>query len=508
VAAVGQYLRVARTYDPAACDRILGLAASLRAAAPAGVREICPAPGSVYVEWDDDALSPAAAERWVEEAIAAPPATDTTRGAVEVPVRYGGADTGEVASRLGLDERDVAALHSAAEYRVCSTATAGQPIMGGTDPRIEVPRRRVPRAAVAARAVGIQGRFSTVYPSVVPGGWNLIGTALLNVFDPQREDPFAFHHGDVVRFVPSDRPEPPAPERRDLLPSSPRHPALRVDAPGALDLVLDAGRLNQAHHGLAQSGPVDPPAARLANALCGNEPGAPCIESTLVGPTLTALRDLVVGAAGLGMTLELDGAPCACETTFVRRGATLRLRSTGRGVRGYLAVAGGIEAETVLGSASVDRYGLLGRPLDAGDVLGLAAPSSPAMRVRATIEAPPTPHVLRLHRGPQWSQDAEEALSHGTFVVTTGDRMGLRLAGPATPGGEVLSESPPPGAVQVPPSGEPIILLADRMRSAGYDKPAVVHPQDLPSVAQLRPGDPVCFAFVGDHPVRWERDLT
>ena len=115
--------------------------------------------------------------------------------------------------------------------------------------------------------------------------------------------------------------------------------------------------------------------------------------------------------------------------------------------------------------------------------------------------------VIRLHRGPQWSNEAEEALTSAPFTVATGDRMGVRLEGPEVPGGELLSESPPPGAVQVPGGGAPILLLADRQRSAGYDKPAVIHPDDLPLAGQLRPGETIRFVFVGDHPVPWFRDL-
>ena len=85
--------------------------------------------------------------------------------------------------------------------------------------------------------------------------------------------------------------------------------------------------------------------------------------------------------------------------------------------------------------------------------------------------------------------------------------MGVRLEGPDVPGGELLSESPPPGAVQVPPSGAPILLLADRQRSAGYDKPAVIHPDDLALVGQLQPEERLRFVFAGDHPVPWFRDL-
>jgi allophanate hydrolase subunit 2 len=119
------------------------------------------------------------------------------------------------------------------------------------------------------------------------------------------------------------------------------------------------------------------------------------------------------------------------------------------------------------------------------------------------------PHVvIRLRRGPQWSAEAERALVSAPFTVTTGDRMGVRLEGPEVPGGELLSESPPPGAVQVPAGGAPILLLADRMRSAGYDKPAVIHPDDLHKAAQLRAGEALRFAVAGEHPVPWFRDLN
>ncbi len=295
---------------------------------------------------------------------------------------------------------------------------------------------------------------------------------------------------------------------RELLPAEPRLPALRVEQPGAFDLVVDGGRLNQAHRGMAQSGPLDAPAARLANALCGNSPGTALLECLLTGPLLVALRPLVVGAAGNGLALEVDGEPVGQATTAVAAGQRLRFRPTGRGVRAYLAVAGGFEAEPFLGSASIDLRALLGRPSRAGDVLGLATERTPSRRLEATHRAVGSPVVIRLHRGPQWTAEAERALVAEPFTVATGDRMGVRLDGRQVPGGELLSESPPPGAVQVTSGGAPILLLADRQRSAGYDKPAVIHPADLGLAGQLRTGESVRFVIAGDHPVPWFRDLV
>ena len=151
-----------------------------------------------------------------------------------------------------------------------------------------------------------------------------------------------------MRFEPRDGEPPAPPERRLLLPPEPQLPAFRVEKAGPLDQLLDRGRLNQAHHGMAQSGPRPCPAARLANQLAGNAPQATLIESTLRGPTLLALRDVVVGAAGRGLRLYVDDEPVGQITTLVRKGARVSLRPTGAGVRGYLALAGGIEAEPFL----------------------------------------------------------------------------------------------------------------------------------------------------------------
>ena len=508
MAPVGQYLRFATEFDEAANARVLALTAVLRATRRVGVRDIYPGYGSIYVEWEDALLPNDEATAWIDAALRAPPLEAGEPRELQIPVHYGGLDTEEVSAATGLGPGRIAEIHAGATYRVCARGTAGQPMLGGTDPRLHVERRATPRFDVPPLSVAIAGAQATIYPPVVlPGGWNLIGRSLVNVYDPHLDDPFVFGLGDRVRFHPAmgEPPEPPA--VRELLPADPRLPALRVEQAGAFDVVVDGGRMNQAHGGLAQSGPLDAPSARLANALCDNASGATLLECTLTGPLLVALRPLVVGAAGSGMSLEVDGEPVGQATTAVATGQQLRLRPTGRGVRAYLAVAGGIAAEPFLGSTSIDLRALVGRPLRAGDVLGLAAAATPSRRLEAGLRETRSPVVLRLHRGPQWSARAEAALVSAPFSVITGDRMGVRLEGPEVPGGELLSESPPPGSVQVTNGGAPILLLADRQRSAGYDKPAVIHPADLGLAGQLRTGESVRFVVVGDHPVPWFRDL-
>src|SRR5690606_37120042 len=182
----------------------------------------------------------------------------------------------------------------------------------------------------------------------------------------------------------SPAPVPPDPEPLELLPSDPHLPALAVVAPGLLDLVVDAGRLGQGRFGLARGGPLDAPAARLANRLVGNEPDAPLLELTLTGPVLRAVAPCVVAVTGPA-----------------------------------LAPAGGVASRRFLGSASVDLRGLVGRPLRAGDVLGRAAarravagrgfvPHGGARRGAGPFGSVTT---LRLLPGPQHEPEAWAALT-------------------------------------------------------------------------------------------------
>ena len=261
-----------------------------------------------------------------------------------------------------------------------------------------------------------------------------------------------------------------------------------------MDLVVDGGRFLGGHLGLARSGPLDAPSARLANRLVGNGAGAPLVEFAYKGPVLTALRDLVAAFAGYGFVALLEGEEIPPGQSFLwPRGKTLRFRPRGPGVRGYLAVAGGLEVRPFLGSASPDLRGRIGRPLWAGDVLGLEA-LRPVRPGRAFPQRPlPEAFRLRLLPGPQFAGEAFRALCSGPFRVARADRVGVELLGPEVPGGEGLSEPTPLGGVQVPPSGRPLVLLADKGSLGGYAKPALVDPRDLWLLGQARPGVEIHF---------------
>jgi biotin-dependent carboxylase-like uncharacterized protein len=282
--------------------------------------------------------------------------------------------------------------------------------------------------------------------------------------------------------------------RLEMLPLEPAHPVFRMDRPGVLDLILDAGRFLGGRYGMARSGPMDARSARLANAVVGNPDGAPLLELTLTGPKLTVLNDAVLGLAGFGMNALInDQAVPNLESFAVHAGDQISFKPNGTGARSYLAIAGGFESRAFMGSRSTDLTGRIGRGLQKGDLLGANQIRTPRVGYSVRGFELPEQTVIRLQPGPQATLEALTALGSGEFSVTSPDRMGVQLEGPKIPGGELISEATPMGGVQVTPSGNPILLLNDRGRIGGYSKPAVIDPRDLHLVAQIRPGAKVRF---------------
>jgi len=503
----GLYVQFADQIDRESNIRLHALHRTLMADLPPGVNDLYPGYVNLYVDFDANQISAGEVRAWIMRHLNAPHAPPADHRVLELPVRYDGPDLPDVAERTRLSEAEVVRLHAAPEYHVYAVGfTPGFPFLGEVAPELRLPRRSTPRPAVAFNTVAIANAQSCVYTLPSPGGWNLLGTLLTTVYDPHRAEPFMVSPGDRVRFVPQQGETPPIPRVRELWPAEPQRPALRVEAPGLRDLLLDAGRFRQAHFGLARSGPLDERSARFANRLVGNPPGTPLLELTLKGPVLTALRDVVIAVAGFGM--HPVGRPMQ-ESFRLRAGETLRFTSVPTGARAYLAVCGGLETRPFLGSSSVDLLGLVGRPLRAGDVLGLAAAGHANPGFASRPLTLPDQLTLRLLPGPQASREALEALGRAPFLVSSLDRMGLRLDGPSVPGGQVISEGTPAGAVQVTPDGRPIVLLGDRGRIGGYHKPAVIHPHDLPLAAQVRPGQRVSFRpDLSGSPDEWAQRWT
>jgi biotin-dependent carboxylase-like uncharacterized protein len=281
---------------------------------------------------------------------------------------------------------------------------------------------------------------------------------------------------------------------------------IEVVRPGALALVQDLGRPRFAHLGVPPSGALDPAALRLANRLVGNPEGAAAIELTLGGARLRFSCEAVVALAGADVAASAGGRGLAMRARErICAGLELRLGTATGGIRTYLAVRGGIDATAALGSRASDQLTGLGpQPLRGGDRLqiGTRAFALPTVDF-APVPAPPSDVVLRVVPGPRadwFTPRALDALLGGPYIVSPeSSRIGLRLEGPSLPYAredELLSEGMVTGSLQVPPSGQPILLLNDHPTTGGYPVIAVVVSDDLGLAGQLAPGREVGFERV------------
>jgi len=270
--------------------------------------------------------------------------------------------------------------------------------------------------------------------------------------------------------------------------------------PGVLTTIQDLGRPGWQRHGVGPAGAMDRFALQVANLLVGNPRGAAALEIGLGGLRLRCLEDRIVAICGadLGSGLPL------WKSLRVRKGEELFFKSAVRGAWAYLALAGGAEAETVLGSKSTCLRGLGGRPAAKGDLLraGPPSPSTRDGRGLVTSEIPDYPDAVtvRVVLGPQEEMFPDESvqtfLSSPFEVTPQSNRMGYRLSGPALRlrgAADVLSDAVATGSVQVPADGQPIVLMADRQTTGGYAKIATVISADLPAIAQARFGATVAF---------------
>jgi biotin-dependent carboxylase-like uncharacterized protein len=292
-----------------------------------------------------------------------------------------------------------------------------------------------------------------------------------------------------------------------------------VVRPGPLATVQDLGRPALGHLGVPRSGAADAASLRRANQLAGNPPGAAGLEFTLGRAVLRFSRDVLAAVTGAAAAVTLASGPdqepagVPFDAVFgVPAGGLLRIGAPAAGLRTYLAVRGGVDVPAVLGSRSADLLSGLGpAPLRAGDLLplGSAGPAgavnTPAARPGPGPGAALTgPAELRVRPGPRddwFAPGAIGLLCGDDYIVTpASDRTGVRLDGRALPRargrtGELASEGVVTGALQVPPDGSPILLLADHPVTGGYPVLAVVQSADIGLAAQLRPGHRVRFTL-------------
>ena len=501
-----------RPFDVATNERVVTIGAALRSLDLRGVYDVVPTYHSVAVHYDPF-LADLEQLKHVLATVTGVATDFQTPRTLEVPVVYGGEsgpDLSAVAAFARCDTDTVIARHTSLAYRVFMVGfLPGFPYMARVDSSIAAPRRPSPRLRVHAGSVGIAGEQTGIYPIASPGGWQIIGRTAMTLFDPHSRRPALFAPGDTVRFVRDEAGADRAARVGDEVRSPNAVPAMTILKPGLLTTVQDIGRFGHQHLGVPTAGALDPIAHRNANRLVGNPEKAATLEATLVGPEIRFEQSVRIAVAGGDLSPEVNGVPMTPDAGVTcRPGSVLRFGPRTVGGRAYLAVAGGIDVSPVLGSRAThvqSGMGGIGRPLKAGDTLGVgteaaSAPRSEPIRVHFASALASGGTRLRVMRGPQADYFEDEAftrLQRARFIVSSeSNRMGYRLAGPRIPvgrTGEMISDATFTGALQVPPSGEPILLMADRQTTGGYPQIAIVISADIPLAAQLLPGDWIEF---------------
>lgn len=284
---------------------------------------------------------------------------------------------------------------------------------------------------------------------------------------------------------------------------------LLIERPGLFSSLQDFGRVGYQRFGISASGAMDAVAMQAANALVGNEPGTAVIELTRLG-----IAAMVEGAAtrfalaGADMTLAINGRPAEIwRAHALKAGDRMEIGKTMTGMRAYLAVGGGFDIAPTLGSLSTHSRsgigGLDGRELRAGDRLPLRTGSAAPLLWLPPEHRPGNTDPFRVMLGPQddfFSPAGIETFLGGDYRIGyKTDRMGMQLDGPRiehAAGFNIVSDGIMNGSIQVPGSGQPIILLADRQTTGGYPKIATVIGPDLFRLGQSRPGEIVRFRRV------------
>lgn len=479
---------------------VMALVAALGKNRPNVVLDVVPSFNTVAVHYtgaDGDIVS-----MWIGSA--KPTESIPERKEHFIPICYVGEcglDLEEIAQHTGMSVDEVIALHSGATYMVAAVGfSPGFPYLSGLSDRLRVPRRQTPRIEVPAGSVAIANGQAGIYPFSSPGGWQVLGRTAVRLFDPRASRPALLQPGDRVRFVPVGKCEAAHSGDPVPLPRLTNSRWIEVIVAGGLTTIQDLGRPGHETSGVSPGGAADRHALHSANLMVGNDEGAAALELCLRGPVLK-----FHGATTVSLTGSMG------KSRSVADGETVDFSQLPDGVRATLAISGGIVVGQILGSLSTDLLagfgGLAGRALQKGDQLAIGNPGTVPRcgdwHVGRTTSSKTTEVELRFLAGVQedwFTGEAQRLFREAIYQLTPrSDRMGARLEGPPltlTRPREMVSQPVACGSVQVPPDGQPIVLLAGRQTIGGYPQIGHVISVDLPKLARAWPGTRLIFREV------------
>ncbi|MFL6558997.1 MAG: biotin-dependent carboxyltransferase family protein [Bacillus sp. (in: firmicutes)] len=287
-------------------------------------------------------------------------------------------------------------------------------------------------------------------------------------------------------------------------------PIFRVIKPGLQTTVQDLGRYGFQQFGVSPSGAMDSYAMQLANILVGNNLGQAVLEVSFIGPTLEALSDMMISICGGEFSLKVDGKAVRMWKSFLlKKGQLLEVSQCNRGARGYIAIAGGMDVPIVLQSKSTSLNGSFGgyegRALKKEDTIyGFPVIRKPFKSIHPDLipdyqKQLEVRVILGPHHNMFTARSLTQFLTEVYFITPQSNRMGYQLKGPKlghTKGPDIISDPIPLGGIQVPASGQPIILMADHQTTGGYTRIGTVISVDIPRLAQAVPDTMIKFTEV------------
>ena len=396
----------------------------------------------------------------------------------------------------------------------------------GLDTSLKLPRLESPRISVPAGSVAIAELQTAIYPQPTPGGWNIIGRSPDMLFDPSKSDPSLLRAGEYVEFIEIDLDEFRKIEAQKLNKGAQNkskegvaNHSIEVISPGLQTTIQSLPRYGFAHVALSAGGPMDQEGARMANALLGNPDDAVGLEITGAGTKLLFHEDIWVAWVGARCMVHASGNSIpGNRPVFIRKGETLIFGTMLQGYRLFLALSGGIDSEFILGGkGSHLSAGIGGNALQKGDVLhfshaqdiyqkpfikkmqdaqirfpkwSIASPALPGKKLEI-IKVLPSIHLNVL------STDEQDALWKTVWTVSSqSNRMGMRLESDlkiSSPITGIASQGIWFGTVQLPPSGQPILMMVEHQTTGGYPRLMEMVSAERSKLAQLRPGDKIQF---------------
>lgn len=487
-----------------------------------GIKELIPAAKTILVFFNEfetnlDVLISTIAQVTVGTSL------DRNAQEVIIPIVYKGEDLAQVAELQGMSIADVITKHQQSIWNVAFIGFApGFAYLNSPDhPFTDIPRLKVPRKKIPVGSLGLAGQYSGIYPKDSPGGWQLIGTTSEKMWDLERENPALLLPGVKIHFedvthhpISVSVPEQiTATVQQDLS----AEPVFKITGTGLQMLMQDEGRLNQTNIGVGSAGAMDLSAMHTANRIVGNPIEVAVIEVLNGGLKAKMQGSAVIAVTGAISNIHIQFANGqqanfdSYQPIALDAGDEFHIQSPTSGLRNYLSVRGGFHLQAVLNSYAFDSLAILGpTPLKIGDVLyqGQAQTYHISIHEVPKVQLPQVGDIVALDivMGPRtdWfdEQSVEQFFQQTWLVTNESNRVGLRLFGEQPLlrkiTHELESEGTCIGALQILPSGQPVLFMNDHPLTGGYPVIASVAKHHWDLVAQIPAGCHIQFKKIAE----------